>query len=139
VAKLLEYIMLKRPDSDFLKLKEALIELGQVHVANYLEPTAVDSTHRDEPLVSPNATRTDFSQDYVRGWKRLIVNNRTMIVEELTVKDELISELLKFGVINITFSEILKVRLLFSESIQHIQSLRVCNVDRSESQDSCLW
>jgi len=115
VAKLLDYIMLKRPDSDFIKLKKALIDLGQVHVANYLEPTAVDSTDRAEAsLASANATRTDFSHDYVHGWKRVIVNNRTKLVEELNVKDELINELIKFSVINVTFSEILKVRMLFS-------------------------
>jgi len=113
VAKLLDHIMLKRPDEDFFKLKEAIIELGQVHVVQYLEPpSAIDSTDRAEESASASGTRMDFSQDYVRGWKNLIVNNRTKLVEELNVNDELISELIKFGVINVTFSEILKVMSL---------------------------
>jgi len=112
VAKLLDYIMLKRPDDDFVTLKKAVIELGQVHVVKYLEPSPMDSTDRAEDSAMTSATRTDFSQDYVRGWKTIIVNNRTKLVEDLSVNDELISELIKFGVINVTFSEILKVMMV---------------------------
>jgi len=113
VAKLLDHIMLKRPDRDFIVLKEALIELGQVHVVKYLELSPIDSTDRAEDADLTCASKTDFSQDYVRGWKRLLVNNRTEIVDQLTVNDELISLLIKFGVINVTFSEMLKVRRNF--------------------------
>lgn len=109
VAKLLDHIMLKRPDEDFMKLKESLIELGQVHVAEYLSPTATD---RAEELASTGVVRKDFSNDYIRGWKNLIVSNRTKLVEELTINDELITELINFGVINVTVSEILKVIVL---------------------------
>jgi len=112
--------MLKRPDEDFMKLKDALIELGQVHVTKYLEPSATDSTDRADELASARAARTDFSQDYVRGWKNLIVNNRTNLVEELAVNDELISELIKFGVINVTFSEMLKVAISFASMNSNI-------------------
>jgi len=101
--------MLKRPDEDFMKLKESLIELGQVHVAEYLSPTATD---RAEELASTGVVRKDFSNDYIRGWKNLIVSNRTKLVEELTINDELITELINFGVINVTVSEILKVIVL---------------------------
>ena len=104
--------MLKRPDEDFIKLKEALIALGQTHVVKYLEPSARDSTDLAEDSAFSSETRMDFSQDHVRGWKNLIVNNRTKLVEDLDVNDELISELIKFGVINETFSEILKVIML---------------------------
>ena len=109
VAKLLEHIMLRRPDQDFVKLKDALIELGQVHVAKYLESSPVDNTDRAEEVAVASASKTDFSQDYVRGWKNLLVNNRIELVDHLMVNDELISQLIKFGVINVTFSETLKV------------------------------
>lgn len=109
VAKLLDHIMLKRPDEDFIKLKESLIELGQVHVAEYLGPTATDWA---EELASADAARKDFSNDYIRGWKNLILSNRTKLVDELTINDELITELINFAVINVTFSEILKVIVL---------------------------
>jgi len=110
VAKLLDYIMLKRPDDDFIKLKKAIIELGQVHVVKYLEPCAIDHTDQAVEWASTGETRsTDFSCHYVRGWKALIVNNRTDLVDDLVVDDGLVGELIKFGVINVTFSEILKV------------------------------
>ena len=104
--------MLKRPDDDFIKLKKAIIELGQVHVVKYLEPSAIDSTDQVAEWTPTGETKTDFSRDYVRGWKTLIVNNRTDLVDDLVVDDGLIGELIKFGVINVTFSEILKVMLV---------------------------
>jgi len=115
--------MLKRPDEDFIKLKQALTELGQHHVVRYLEPSATDSTDQAEEPSSENATRTDFSQDFVPGWKTLIVNNRTKLVENLTVNDELITELIKFGVINVTFSEILKVMNTISHKYNTISAV----------------
>jgi len=102
--------MLRRPDRDFIVLKEALIELGQVHVVKYLESSRADSSDRAEEADLADPTNMDFSQDYVRGWKNLLVNSRTKLVDQLTVNDELISQLIKFGVVNVTFSEILKVR-----------------------------
>lgn len=114
VTELLNYIAQHRPYQDFLKLKGALIELGQVHVVKYLESSPVDSTDRVEEAVLASTIRIDFSQDYVRGWKNLLVNNRVEIVNHLLVNDELISQLIKFGVINTTFSETLKVMMLVS-------------------------
>jgi len=101
--------MLKRPDEDFVKLKEALVELGQEHVLMYLEPSSVDRTDQAEELSLPNQAGTDFSQDYVRGWKTLLVSNRTKLVDGLDVSDQLMTDLMNFGVINMTFSEFLKV------------------------------
>ena len=109
VAKLLDHIMMKRPDEDFVKLKEALTELGQVHVVKYLEPSAVDNTDRAQRSASESAAEVDLSRFCFHGWKNLLVNKRTKLVDCITVNDELITELIKLGVINVTFSEILKV------------------------------
>jgi len=119
--------MLRRPDQDFVKLKEALIELGQVHVVKYLELSPVDNTDRAEESALESASKTDFSQDYVRGWKNLLVNNRTELVDQLAVNDELISQLIKFSVINITFSEMLKViTFVGSVKIVDIKLFNLC-------------
>jgi len=104
--------MVKRPDDDFIKLREALIELGQGQVVRYLEAPAVDSTDRAVELAVTTATAVDVCRDNVHGWKAKIVNHRTELVERLSVNDELISELFKFGVINDTFREILQVLML---------------------------
>jgi len=101
--------MLKRPDEDFVKLREALVELGQEHVLMYLEPSPVDRTDQAEELSLSSQARTDFSQDYVRGWKTLLVSNRTKLVDGLDVSDQLMTDLMNFGVINMTFNEFLKV------------------------------
>jgi len=103
--------MVKRPDEDFIKLKEALITLGQLHIVRYLESVATDSADRADELPPANATRTDFSTDYVPGWKNLLVSNRTKLIDKLTVDDDLITRLINLGVINVTFSEMLKVMM----------------------------
>lgn len=113
-ARILDHIMLKRPDEDFEKFCEALRSTGQGHVVDrLLTPGGRDRTDlADLRLTSlTEMDETELRQLMVPNWRELIVYKRNEIVDELEATDDILNDLVKHGVMNICVCEVLKVRL----------------------------
>jgi hypothetical protein len=113
VAQLLDYIMLKRPAEDFVKLCNTLNETGQDYiVTEYLSPESLKKAQDRDKTDWPSVTWQNSHEPDVRpvrlDWKKILIRNHLELVDNMAVEDDLINELLKLRVINRQFSEILK-------------------------------
>ena len=117
-SRILDHILLKRPDEDFAKLCEALINTNQRHVVDrWLTPGGRDRTDlapEHAPPVPMDVDEAELSKFNVPEWRELIVRKRNEIVDELEPNEDLLNDLLKYGVMNVYVYEVLKVSVRFS-------------------------
>lgn len=107
--------MPKRSDEDFAKLCDALRCTNQGHVVDrWLTPGGRDRT---DLATNPESSATVYEQVddeslknlMVPGWKDLLIKKRNEIIDVLDPTDDILNELVKHGVMNISVFEVMKV------------------------------
>jgi hypothetical protein len=122
VEAILNHLTTSRPDEDFIAFCEALRDTNQGHVvqlylskdiANREGLPAISATrsHREtEPSdqllkLPPNIQKIVRPLADEDGWKIVLINRRSVIMDSIDVSNELIDRLYSYGVVNLSTFE----------------------------------
>ena len=108
VDDILQHI-LRGPSKHFESLREALEANGQKHVVETLLTPQGRSLMRENKDDTPPRLPSTFDTTQFDDWKDVIRHNRTEIVNNMNSSDEVLGELVKWGVLIDNLYQQLKV------------------------------
>jgi len=117
VEAILNHLRVSRPDEDFVEFCEALRLTNQRHIVEqYLSKDSVYRESSAAQLNSDPSPRLDLKllphisglvHHLIKddGWKTVLINRQSEIVEKIRVSNDLLNKLRSFGVMNQTTAE----------------------------------